>query len=223
MGRLTIVLPWMENGTLLDYSREHPKFNVDQALFEVANGLAYLHSRKIIHGDLRGHNILMDDALHACLSDFGLTFFGDVTTEPTNGRGSVRWMAPELHEEDESKPLRRTTETDVYAFACVCLEIYTGSPPFSTKKSLFAVAAAVKAGSRPKWPLQPTNGRLISDYLWNAIIKHCWAHDPTERYGIAKVVELMKEHMLVISFSGEERNLRLGMPLRSPYPMLIQL
>lgn len=61
------------------------------------------------------------------LADFGLAKFTDTTlaTETSNHNGSVRWMAPELHlpEECDLERYQRTTQSDIYAFACVCLEV----------------------------------------------------------------------------------------------------
>ncbi|KAJ7802642.1 kinase-like domain-containing protein, partial [Mycena olivaceomarginata] len=67
-------------------------------LFETAHSLAYLHSQNIVHGDLRGGNVLINDEEHAQLADFGLAIVTDATlgTTSTTRRGSSRWMASEL-------------------------------------------------------------------------------------------------------------------------------
>ncbi|KAJ7279149.1 hypothetical protein C8J57DRAFT_1305684 [Mycena rebaudengoi] len=51
---LCMVSPWMEHGTVLKYLEEHGRRNVDKLLSEIALGLQYLHSRNVVHGDLRG-------------------------------------------------------------------------------------------------------------------------------------------------------------------------
>ncbi|KAJ7229230.1 kinase-like domain-containing protein, partial [Mycena rebaudengoi] len=51
---LCMVSPWMEHGTILRYLNDHGRVNVDRLLSEIAEGLEYLHSREIVHGDLRG-------------------------------------------------------------------------------------------------------------------------------------------------------------------------
>ncbi|KAJ7231344.1 kinase-like domain-containing protein [Mycena rebaudengoi] len=123
---LCMVSPWMENGTVLKYLEEHGRRDVDKLLWEVAQGLEYLHSRNIVHGDLRGANILITQDWSACLADFGLTSFTDTTAATTTSHraGTIPWMAPELIEPDRfGLRFRKTTATDVYAFACVCLEV----------------------------------------------------------------------------------------------------
>ncbi|KAJ7224227.1 kinase-like domain-containing protein, partial [Mycena pura] len=76
---LCMVSPWMRHGTILKHLAENGNANVERRLFEIAQGLAYLHSQDIIHGDLRGSNILVDDDWHVRLADFGLSVFSDAT------------------------------------------------------------------------------------------------------------------------------------------------
>jgi serine/threonine protein kinase len=70
-------------------------------------------------------NILINEDWSACLADFGLSIFSDVTSSmSTNRRGSLYWMAPELLDPDRfGTKFIRTPATDVYAFGCVCLEV----------------------------------------------------------------------------------------------------
>jgi serine/threonine protein kinase len=68
----------------------------------------------------------VDEEWHVRLADFGLAVFSDATITAHNSHhgGSVRWMAPELHYPQAFglKHSRRTFDTDVYSFACVCIE-----------------------------------------------------------------------------------------------------
>ncbi|KAJ7748023.1 kinase-like domain-containing protein [Mycena metata] len=95
---LGMVSPWMEHGTILNYLNIHGRSTVDKLLFEIAQGLQYLHSRNIVHGDLRGANILISETWTACLADFGLSALADTTStlHSTKRSGSLYWMAPEL-------------------------------------------------------------------------------------------------------------------------------
>ncbi|KAJ7938157.1 kinase-like domain-containing protein, partial [Mycena leptocephala] len=120
-----MVSPWMEHGTVVTYLKDHGHANVGKLLYEISQGLQYLHSRNIVHGDLRGANILINEAWSACLADFGLSIFSDITSSmSTNRGGSLYWMAPELLDPDRfGTKFIRTPATDVYAFGCVCLEV----------------------------------------------------------------------------------------------------
>ncbi|KAJ6563664.1 kinase-like domain-containing protein [Mycena vulgaris] len=64
-----IITPYMRNGTMNNFVKNQngtlPDRRAAQLLFETAQGLAYLHSQNIVHGDLRGGNVLIDDEEHA--------------------------------------------------------------------------------------------------------------------------------------------------------------
>jgi len=192
-----IVTPYMRNGTMMDFVKTRngilPDRRVDQLLFETAQGLAYLHSQNIVHGDLRGGNVLIDDREHAQLADFGLAIVTDATlgATSTTQRGSLRWMAPELL--DYQLEFKRTKASDVYAFACLCIEIYTGEQPFWSIQQDMAVVLQYLDQKRPPRPSAsgpPDGTRAMSDGLW-AIVEACWAHNPSDRPAMGKVLGLI--------------------------------
>ncbi|KAJ6601110.1 kinase-like domain-containing protein [Mycena vulgaris] len=183
---MCMVSPWMENGTIRELRRVNGALNINipRRILEIGDGLAYLHSEGIIHGDLRGANILVDDSWHACLADFGLTVFNDATSAHTPSRhGSARWMAPELFVPEEfGMPFQRTKATDAYAFACVCFEIYAGHDPFFEVPVDPAVMLRVIQGLRPARPTSDPQGDSIDmpDSTW-ALVQRCWTHEPGNR------------------------------------------
>ncbi|KAK6996885.1 kinase-like protein [Favolaschia claudopus] len=173
---LTMVSPWMKNGTVLKWLEDRGRRDVDRLLLETAQGLAYLHSVDVVHGDLRGTNILISDDGHACLSDFGLaTLIRDslvyITPSSSNHAGSTRWTAPELLEPKRfgCERVVRTTASDVYAYAVVCVELYTGSPPFPQLND-GGVILQISQGMRPTRP------EFMSAALFE-LVTSAWAED----------------------------------------------
>ncbi|KAJ7301263.1 kinase-like domain-containing protein, partial [Mycena albidolilacea] len=175
---LCLVSPWMEHGTVLNHLKEYGYTNVDRFLYEIAQGLQYLHFRGIVHGDLRGANILINEDWSVCLADFGLSIFSDATSSmATNRGGSSYWMAPELLDPDRlGLEFARTPASDVYAFGCVCFELYTGRPPFSSLPEPGAMMKVIN-GERETMPLDYP---AMSDILWRHISAY-WAQKPTIR------------------------------------------
>ncbi|KAJ7264457.1 kinase-like domain-containing protein [Mycena haematopus] len=100
----SMVSPWMKHGNILKYLSQYGRHDVEKMLLQIAEGLGYLHSMEIVHGDLRGTNILVSDDWNVCLADFGLaSVIGDdasttftAHTSSANHAGSLRWFAPEL-------------------------------------------------------------------------------------------------------------------------------
>ncbi|KAJ7619454.1 kinase-like domain-containing protein [Roridomyces roridus] len=176
-GSLCLVSPWMEHGTVLKYLNDHGRENVDKLLFEVAQGLQYLHSHHVVHGDLRGANILINDNWSACLADFGLSVLASATASvhASTRAGSPYWMAPELIDPPRfGCRYARTPASDIYAFGCVCLELYIGRPPFSEHGEVGALLKVVN-GERAERPAE-----MVSGLLWERITSY-WAQIAAKR------------------------------------------
>ncbi len=107
-------------------------------LFQIALGLDYIHSRKLVHRDIKPDNILISltSPVQMKLSDFG--YHRKVSPQGTftqSGlRGTLNWMAPELLENVDVSPdvlPRGTIESDTFAAGCVFFYFLTrGSHPF---------------------------------------------------------------------------------------------
>ncbi|KZT22026.1 kinase-like protein [Neolentinus lepideus HHB14362 ss-1] len=193
---MCMVSPWMSNGTIIQcLERTDPlDVNLDAILLEIAEGLAYLHDSGLVHGDLRGVNILVDDNWHVQLSDFGLTDIIESTQRSSSRGGSVRWMAPELINPRAflDEVFRRTTASDIYSFGCVCLELYTLQIPFSYIAHDTTVLLEVINGVRPSIPsVHDCHGRSMSPEMWD-LITGCWVDEPGKRPTIQEVALIVQ-------------------------------
>ncbi|KNZ79294.1 Serine/threonine-protein kinase HT1 [Termitomyces sp. J132] len=188
-GRPALVAAWIENGDINGYLQRNPSASRPRLVLDVGRGLVYLHGLGLIHGDLKGSNVLVDDTGRALLADFGISSVSDTNilawTSQTKGvskGGSVRWQAPELflvgdNDNEELEAPKNTTASDVYALGCVALEvlisfyvahhiqftqfpkIFTGNVPFAYLPNDFNVMLQVQSGVHPKRP-------PISDPSW---------------------------------------------------------
>ncbi|KAK7041506.1 hypothetical protein VNI00_009374 [Paramarasmius palmivorus] len=171
-----------------------------QWIYDIVAGLAYLHSHvpMIVHGDIKGANILVDDSLHCRLADFGLAAMTNeseqVFTSTTTGgvKGSFRWMAPELYQTgDTGLRLRGSSKSsrDMYAYGCTALEIITGRPPFPDLLDA-QVMFRVLSGRRPERP----QDAWCPNNIWD-LIERCWDTNPFRRPS-ASVVHVFLEQLL---------------------------
>jgi len=177
-----LILPFYY-GTVVEYVKEKDDETRLDMVKQIAQGLEYLHGQTIVHGDLRGANILMDADGHPRICDYGLAFIiapSEFTSIKT--AGSCRWTSPEIMNPPEDIILADdslgffTKESDVYAFAMTVLEIFTGKIPFSQKKNDSAVIFFVLDGGRPELPpsLQE-QGSLMG------LVQQCWQQEPSKR------------------------------------------
>ncbi|KAG8887163.1 hypothetical protein FRB98_000419 [Tulasnella sp. 332] len=144
----------------------------------IARGLAYLHDRGVIHGDLKAANVLLDDSVNPMLSDFGMSKVMEGTygrTSPAlKGMGSTRWKSPELMDD-----CPKTMKSDVYALGMTIVEVLTGRMPFHKISSQEKVMLEVTNGSRP--PFEPlSRGNRSFAALWS-LASSCWVADPDKR------------------------------------------
>lgn len=118
---------------------------------QILIGVNYLHSKNIIHRDIKGANILIDIKGEVKISDFGIS---KKLTSNTNLskraslQGSVYWMAPEV-----VKQIATTSKADIWSVGCLIIEMFTGKHPFPNFSQMQAI---FKIGTHntpeiPKW------------------------------------------------------------------------
>ncbi|KZT07864.1 kinase-like protein [Laetiporus sulphureus 93-53] len=191
--RLCIVSHWMENGSIMDFLRQNTSADRLPLLVGIATGLEYLHSKDIVHGDLKGANILIDDNGVPRLADFGLATvvyrMQTVNTASESHRGGTyRWMAPELFDPEKFglPHVRPSKESDVYGLAMVMWEVYTGRIPFHMCRNEWQVVYKIMSGKRPTRS-EDTMLPVIQDRIW-ILMEECWDACPGNRPNVRDVL-----------------------------------
>ncbi|KAF8596585.1 kinase-like protein [Ceratobasidium sp. AG-I] len=190
-NQIGMVSHWMQNGNLPSYIAKHPETDRFQMSIEISKGLTYLHAANIIHGDLKGLNVLISDVGTAMLTDFGNAILQDSTlnfTATTEKHSlSPRWAAPELMD----GPGMHSFAADVYALGMTILETITGKKPYSEKSDHGVYAALLlrkELPQRPRDSIPP--GSKNGDSLWE-LLTTCWAFDPQNRPSAGHVRDTM--------------------------------
>ncbi|KAH8111281.1 kinase-like domain-containing protein [Phellopilus nigrolimitatus] len=197
--RVAMVSPWMKNGDLRHYLLENPGTDRIDMLYEVVEGIEYLHelSPPVVHGDIRCANILIDDDGHPLLSDFGLSRIKAVfsaTMDSTHGAGSLRWQAPELlYPSKYGGNGRHTIQSDIYAFAMTCIEVITDAVPFQGMADPAVITTVLNDG-RPDRPPFDASGLGLTAEVWELVTK-CWHPLGSERPSANAIGETLGEHL----------------------------
>jgi len=174
-----MVSPWQENGNLLAYVKNNPQPRKDYLLRGAADGLNYLHSRKIVHGNVKCTNVLVSHEGESLICDFKITRIAEETGNAISGtassRNDVRYLAAELI---GAESLPATTYSDTYSFAMLIIECITEEVPFSDIKDEVTHARLMEG----LHPTRPPNGSkdYVSDVLWDLMIR-CWSPVPGDR------------------------------------------
>ncbi|KAG8720358.1 hypothetical protein FRC08_000456 [Ceratobasidium sp. 394] len=99
-NRVAIVSPWMDNGGVVAYLNANPNADPCVACTQVSKGLSYMHQLGIVHGDLKGANILVSRGGVAQITDFGNTILSNYSLHFTGvkdaGGLSMRWTPLEI-------------------------------------------------------------------------------------------------------------------------------
>ncbi|KAG6835546.1 hypothetical protein H0H93_000321 [Arthromyces matolae] len=193
-GGLSMVLPWASNGTVADFVRQNSATNRPLLCSDIASGIEYLHSNGIVHGDLKSHNIFVDKSERAYIGDFGVTGLAESTRIAWQSHGgTVRWQSPELLEDFPMDP-PNTKSTDIYAFSCVFVELFTGFVPFPSDTDAMLVYKVLK-GERPALP-SPSEGRQMGfTDEFRRLVQDCWRENPLNRPSIQEVKLRLAPHL----------------------------
>ncbi|TDL17192.1 kinase-like protein, partial [Rickenella mellea] len=143
---------------------------------------------KIIHGDLRAANILIDSRRNARLTDFGISTMTRNDTKVCHAETvtNVRWLAYELVGIPRWEARDRVNEqTDMFAFGCVMHEVLTKLPPFHDEDEEDVMTAKKRRG------LPPYPDRVHGD-VWQAMVKF-WNIDPSTRPTAERAHVMMDE------------------------------
>ncbi|KAG2369411.1 kinase-like protein [Suillus spraguei] len=181
---LSIFLEYVPGGSIGRHLRDHGKFDEKVTKFftaQILEGLEYLHSKNIIHRDLKADNILLENTEICKISDFGIS----KRTDDLNGtashvlQGTAFWMAPEaIHPQNKGY----NAKVDIWSVGCVVLEMWSGKRPWSDDE---AITVMFKVGQNKQTP--PISSDMVLSDLARDFKDRCFAIDPEERASTAEL------------------------------------
>ena len=145
---LNIVMEYVENGSLLkilDKYGRFPETLVAAYMYQVLEGLVYLHEQGVVHRDIKGANLLVTKDGTIKIADFGISATRD-SSDLEDVSGTPYWskqqqrqqqttylcdyyyyflVAPEIIELSGA-----TTKSDIWSVGCTVVELLTGKPPY---------------------------------------------------------------------------------------------
>ncbi|XP_047333823.1 uncharacterized protein LOC124937580 isoform X2 [Impatiens glandulifera] len=189
-GTLATVTEYMVNGSLRNalISKERHLDRRKKLLIakDAAFGMEYLHSKNIVHFDLKCDNLLVnlkDPLRPICkVGDFGLSKIKRNTLVTGGVRGTLPWMAPELLNGNSSKV---SEKVDVFSFGIVLWEILTGEEPYANMHYGAIIGGIVNNTLRPHVPSS-------CDPEWRLLMEQCWAPDPATRPSFVEIVRCLR-------------------------------
>ncbi|KAG6543708.1 hypothetical protein Mapa_014892 [Marchantia paleacea] len=181
-----VVVEYLAGGTLKDFLIRHRRRKlafrvVIQLALDLSRGLEYLHSKKIVHRDVKSENMLLDTKRIVKIADFGVARVEASNPKDMTGEtGTLGYMAPEVL---DGKPYNR--KCDVYSFGICLWEIYCCDMPYPDLSFTEMTHAVVHQNLRPTVP------RCCPSALAN-VMKKCWDPNPDKRPEMAQAVQLLE-------------------------------
>lgn len=167
-GNINYIVMELVNGkTLKEYIRENAPLSMDSTLkisIQIAKALECAHKNKIIHRDIKPHNILINEEGVIKVTDFGIAkaTSSDTITHTNKVIGSAHYFSPE-----QAKGKIVDNRTDIYSFGIVIYEMLTGRVPFDGESAVAVALKHIQDTIVPPKVLVPE----VPDSLNNLVIK----------------------------------------------------
>ncbi len=182
-SQLYYVMPFVEGETLrarLERERQLPVADAVRIASEVADALAYAHTRGVVHRDIKPENILLQNG-HALVADFGIALAveqagGQRMTQTGISLGTPHYMAPEQAMGERNVDQR----ADIYALGAVTYEMLAGEPPFVGPTAQAVVAKVITETPRPLAAQRPSVPAHVDEAVRTALEKL-----PADRFATA--------------------------------------
>ncbi|NWJ06545.1 MATK kinase, partial [Crypturellus undulatus] len=183
---LYIVMEFMSKGNLVNFLRTRGRAVIQtrqllQFALDVAQGMDYLESKKLVHRDLAARNILISEENVAKVSDFGLARVNPKGTDTT--LLPVKWTAPEA-----LKHNKFSSKSDVWSYGILLWEVFSfGRAPYP-KLSLKEVTEMLEQGYRMDAP----EDCPATVYV---LMRSCWELEPGKRPSFKKLTEKLQKEL----------------------------
>ncbi|EGF77319.1 hypothetical protein BATDEDRAFT_20765 [Batrachochytrium dendrobatidis JAM81] len=178
---LWVLMEYMEGGMLTDIIDKHTftESQISSICLETLRGLYHLHTRNIIHRDIKSDNILLDRKGQVKISDFGYSakLMNDRSRRATMV-GTPFWMAPEVVSQKEYG-----AKVDVWSLGIMAIEMIEGQPPYINEEPLKALYLIATNGT-PKLKKPEKLSATLRDFL-----KRCLEVDVSKRASSAELLQ----------------------------------
>lgn len=183
-----IVMEYVKGLTLKQYIQQNNQIPIEKTLHimaQITSAISHAHQHGIIHRDIKPQNVLIDDANHVKITDFGIaTALSATSITQTNAvLGSVHYLSPE-----QARGGMANKKSDIYSLGIVMFELLTGRLPFSGESAISIALKHLQSSTPSPRRWNPTIPQSVENIVLKATAK-----DSFHRY---ENVDEMKEDIV---------------------------
>lgn len=163
-----IVMEFVQGGLLFDLCQSMGAMGEDAGRFflhQMLDSVEFMHSRQVVHRDLKLENILVDDNLNLKLADFGFSCYKNINAL-NSYRGTMTYMAPEIKEGKQYKG----TNVDMFSIGVILFIIVQGIFPFKEARKEEYFYNLILQGQTDTY-FQKVNGSGLSEDFKDLILQ----------------------------------------------------
>jgi serine/threonine protein kinase len=189
------------------------KINLESKLntcIQVSSGVQFLHSKSVVHRDIKPDNILIKNETEIKICDFGLSKkkknYLNSFSVTVGKNGTDCYIAPEIVEEDKF-----STASDVYSLGGLFFFVLTGKKPFSDEeKKLGGPMALTKYIIGGNLPGVDDSNFNVFELLFKDLTLSCLKKDPKARPSISQIISRLKflKKISQIEFSTKDLSIQ---------------
>jgi len=178
-----IVMEFVQGGLLFDLCQTMGAMGEDAGRFflhQMLDSVEYMHSRRVVHRDLKLENILVDDNLNLKLADFGFACYKNIDTLKSY-RGTMTYMAPEIKEGKQYAG----SQVDMFSIGVILFIIVQGIFPFKEARKEEYFYNLLLNGKIDTY-FQKVNGTGLSEDFKDLILRF-FSYDADQRPTIEQI------------------------------------
>lgn len=186
-----IIMEYVDGITLKQYLTRKGRLDYSEAtkfVLDISNALRCAHENKIIHRDIKPHNILLTRDLVPKVADFGIAraITSSTVTMTNQTMGSVHYISPE-----QARGGFVDERSDLYSLGILYYELLTGKVPFDEENTVTIAIKHIQEEIIPPKEIEPR----IPDAVNNIVIK-LTQKKPADRY--QNTDELMEDLEIIL-------------------------
>jgi len=178
-GTYYIAMEYLPGRTLKEVIGERGALDQEAVIdvgIQILRAASFAHRRGVVHRDLKPHNVMLDDAGNAKVTDFGIARAGaSEMTEAGSIMGTAQYLSPE-----QAQGHPATAQSDLYSVGIILYELLTGRLPFDGESAVAIAVQHLNDQPAPISSLRPDVARELEAAVMGGLAK-----DPGSRWADA--------------------------------------